>query len=70
MREVPVVNVDRLRDGGTTYIETTEGTLFSPSPMRQMGPPTWKETIRLKPLDLDSYAIIERPAITIERKTA
>jgi len=38
MREVAVFDLQRLRDGGTTYIFTAEGTFFAPSPLR---PPAW-----------------------------
>lgn len=38
MREVAVFDLQRLRDGGTTYIFTAEGTFFAPSPLR---PPMW-----------------------------
>lgn len=38
MREVTVFDAERMRDGGTTYIFTAEGTFFAPSPHRQ---PAW-----------------------------
>lgn len=38
LREIPIFDVQRLRDGGTTYIFTAEGTFFAPSPLR---PPLW-----------------------------
>lgn len=40
LREIALTNVDRFRDGGTTYYRTAEGTLFNPSPMRD-GDPKW-----------------------------
>lgn len=38
VREVTVFDLQRLRDGGTTYIFTSEGTFFAPSPLRA---PAW-----------------------------
>ncbi|GAA2401376.1 hypothetical protein [Mycolicibacterium llatzerense] len=38
VREVTVFDLQRMRDGGTTYIFTAEGTFFAPSPLR---PPAW-----------------------------
>lgn len=38
MREVTVFDAERMRDGGTTWIFTAEGTFFAPSPLR---PPEW-----------------------------
>ncbi len=38
LREVAVFDLQRLRDGGTTYIFTAEGTFYAPSPLR---PPAW-----------------------------
>ncbi|MDE0724293.1 MAG: hypothetical protein OSB62_06290 [Alphaproteobacteria bacterium] len=40
LKALPVTNVRRFRDGGTTYVETAEGTLFIPSPYKG-GEPTW-----------------------------
>lgn len=38
VREVAVFDLQRMRDGGTTYIFTAEGTFYAPSPLR---PPLW-----------------------------
>lgn len=38
VREVMVFDLQRMRDGGTTYIFTAEGTFYAPSPIR---PPAW-----------------------------
>lgn len=38
MREVTVFDAERMRDGGTTWIFTAEGTFFAPSPLRT---PAW-----------------------------
>ncbi|MCV7286135.1 hypothetical protein H7J87_12430 [Mycolicibacterium wolinskyi] len=38
MREVKVFDAERMRDGGTTWIFTAEGTFFAPSPHRK---PSW-----------------------------
>lgn len=45
MRELPVRHVERYRDGGTTYIETDEGTLFSPTPFDQDAKATWNQRV-------------------------
>lgn len=66
MREIPVQDVCRYRDGGTTYVKTGVGTLFSPSPMKSDPEvfPRWEEgeeqqeLIRLEPKDCD---IVETP---------
>jgi hypothetical protein len=43
LREVPIRRVVRMRDGGTTYIHTDEGSLYSPSRLGHAGAaPTWK----------------------------
>lgn len=54
MREVKVQDVIRYRDGGTTYIETDEGTFYSPAPKRNASsgrlesqPCIWNEEIVL-----------------------
>ncbi len=41
LREVPMTDVNRLRDGGTTYYKTNEGTLFVPTPLDQGVASTW-----------------------------
>ncbi|MGW5383999.1 hypothetical protein [Nocardia sp. NPDC003963] len=41
MREERIVNVERLRDGGTTFIETETGVFWSPSPLQRGTPPCW-----------------------------
>ncbi len=62
MREVQIKNVNRYRDGGTTFIETSKGTFFSPSPFNvQQSPkiiPTWKKK-GLVNLDVKEYDIVE-----------
>jgi hypothetical protein len=58
MTRVPILSVERYRDGGTTYIRTPEGVLFSPTPCDRQTKPTWDGDgiERLKP---DLYAIKE-----------
>jgi hypothetical protein len=51
MREVTIDSVDRRRDGGTTFIRTDEGVLFSPSPRKAKMDPSWRraELIKVDP---------------------
>lgn len=43
LRELPIRQVRRMRDGGTTYIHTDEGSLYSPSKLGHLDKtPTWK----------------------------
>lgn len=64
MREVPVQNVKRYLDGGTTYIRTPEETFFSPSPFNaRCDPdlvPLWGSQ-KLTNLNKDDYIIVETP---------
>ena len=72
MREVEVYNVSRYRDGGTTYIETSDGVFFSPSPFNaQRDPdlvPKWSNN-ELVLLDAEKYTIVENDeTVTIAKK--
>lgn len=59
MKEFPVLSVDRYRDGGTTYIKTSAGTLFSPTPFKKPKvKPTW-DGEKIKELQPDQYTIEE-----------
>lgn len=64
MQEIPVLEVSRYRDGGTTYVRTEEGILFSPTPFNAESPPSWGHDVaeekltRLEPRDCD---IVETP---------
>lgn len=58
MRRVPVSSVQRFRDGGTTYVRTTEGTLFCPSPFKRTLSATWHKQ-PLEKLDPACYEISE-----------
>ncbi len=64
MREIQVQRVERYRDGGTTYIFTSEETFFSPSPLSvQQNPelvPQWGSQ-KLSNLDRGDYVIVETP---------
>jgi hypothetical protein len=57
MPEVPVYNVERYRDGGTTYIYTENGTLFAPTRTKGM-PSTWN-AVELVKLDPANFTISE-----------
>jgi hypothetical protein len=69
MRDVPVTSVERFRDGGTTYVETAEGVLFSPS-RHKGGKPAWGDDEceqELIELDPRHFVIVETAAgVTIE----
>lgn len=64
MREVPVQYVERYRDGGTTYIRTSEETFFSPSPFNAQRDadlvPQWGSQ-KLTNLNKDDFDIVETP---------
>lgn len=53
MRHLPIIGFERLRDGGTTYITTDEGILYSPSAFRRGVKATWndEDLIELNPQD-------------------
>jgi hypothetical protein len=44
-RQIVVNDVTRYKDGGTTIIETTEGTLFSPTPFDKSKEATWQDKV-------------------------
>jgi hypothetical protein len=72
MREVPIQDVRRYRDGGTTYLRTSEGTFFSPSPFdAQHDPelvPKW-DSQKLTKLNSEDYLITtSNGGITITKK--
>ncbi|MDB5185074.1 MAG: hypothetical protein JWN38_882 [Candidatus Saccharibacteria bacterium] len=64
MREIPVQDVERYRDGGTTYIRTPEETFFSPSPFNAQRDPNlvsqWGLQ-KLTNLNKGDYDIVETP---------
>ena len=59
MRQIPIARVMRARDGGTTYVETGEGTLFSPTPFNKDAKTTWKDEIELTKVDPKQFNIVE-----------
>ena len=58
MKEVPVLGVERYRDGGTTYVKTAKGMLFSPTPFDKEKKPTW-DGEPIKQLDPKNFVIEE-----------
>jgi hypothetical protein len=73
MRQIPVNDVTRYRDGGTTFIETAEETFYSPSPFNVRRDPNlvpkWG-TNKLVELDPNNYDIREKAngKVTIKKK--
>jgi hypothetical protein len=73
MRQIPVDDVTRYRDGGTTYIETPEQSFFSPSPFNAERDsklvPQWGKQ-KLVNLDASDYDITETAdgQVTITKK--
>jgi hypothetical protein len=64
MKPIPITDVQRMRDGGTTYVETNLGILYSPTPFRVNEPATWellatKQKIELTKLDPKKFTITE-----------
>ena len=56
MNESKIENVERYRDGGTTYIKTKDGEeLFSPTPFSQDKNPTWNKMYQLERLDPSKF---------------
>jgi hypothetical protein len=71
MRDVPVTDVTRYRDGGTTVVETTEGFLFVPSRYQSDAQPSWGvedgERQDLETLDPRDFEISESSTtVTLE----
>lgn len=71
LRPIKIKHVERYRDGGTTYIRTDEGILFSPSPFKEGVKATWtnvdKFEIDLVKLDPSQFKITEtEDGVTIE----
>lgn len=58
MKEVKIKNVISYRDGGTIYIETAEGTLYSPTPFKQNETAKWNDK-PIKKLDPSAFQITE-----------
>ena len=72
MRQIPVIRVERYRDGGTTIIETPEQWFGSPSPFNvERDPnlvPEWGDA-KLANLDVNDYDITEADGqVTITKK--
>jgi|GEM_PF-2845481 len=73
MRLITVSNVERYRDGGTTYVETAEQAFFSPSPFNAENDPTlvprWGDR-KLVSLDPKDYDVVETAddQVTISKK--
>lgn len=77
LKSVPITNVERFRDGGTTIIHVKGGSLYWPSPTASLAGsdfteaeriPTWrgKKIVRLNP---GQYMIVENGAtVTISKK--
>lgn len=59
MRQIPVQNVRRARDGGTTFVTTTEGELFSPTPFDTEAKASWKKDVELKKVNQNLFRIVE-----------
>jgi hypothetical protein len=55
MNQIHVKNVERYRDGGTTYVYTEKGVLFSPTPYHSGKDATWngEKVVLLDPKDYD-----------------
>jgi len=47
MRELKITNVNRLNDGGTTYIQTEDLEFYSPAPRYMDDQPDWGRTTKL-----------------------
>ena len=62
LREVPITKVERFRDGGTTYIYTSQGTLYSPRRLSKEAKPTWND-VELERLDATRYNIVENATL-------
>jgi hypothetical protein len=45
MKEILIDAVSRRRDGGTTYIHTNQGRLYSPTPIKKEEFPTWRHNL-------------------------
>lgn len=58
MNQIPVQDVERYRDGGTTYVRTALGTLFSPAGHRHDKSATWNGA-KVVQLDPKAYTITE-----------
>lgn len=58
MKHVPIIESERWRDGGTTFVVTEIGTLFSPTSFRPDEKPTWQDQ-EIEPLDHKDFKIQE-----------
>ncbi|PJB71853.1 MAG: hypothetical protein CO093_04255 [Alphaproteobacteria bacterium CG_4_9_14_3_um_filter_47_13] len=61
LREIEMTDVQRYRDGGSTYYVSKEGTIFSPTPFKGNAATTWTpegtgQAIELTKLDKDKVA--------------
>ena len=59
LSELPVISVNRYRDGGTTVIKTASGDLFSPARTRQRQEASWagQPIERLNPGDFEIHEV-------------
>jgi hypothetical protein len=62
MKEIPVLDVQRYRDGGTTYIKTDKGILYSPTPFNKELKPTW-DGEKIRQLSPKNFVIEESGSI-------
>lgn len=58
MKQIPVTYVVRYRDGGTTYVHTDSGTLFSPTPFEKEKKAMWLDQ-EVEKLDPQEFKIQE-----------
>lgn len=58
LTEIHVNGVDRYRDGGTTYVKTDKGVLYSPTTADPKAKPTW-DGEKIKELDPKDFLIEE-----------
>ena len=62
MEEIHVNDVQRFRDGGTTYVKTDKGVLYSPTTADPKAKPTW-DGEKIKELDPKDFLIEENDNI-------
>ena len=67
-RSFPATDIRTMRDGGTTYVTTDEGSMFIPSMLRrgkEQGPPTWRGQPMVE-VDEDDYKVdLSVPSIAL-----
>ena len=68
MKQIPVTDVVRYRDGGTTYVKMADGDLYSPTPFNKKEKATWlgQEVEKLDPKDFNITEVGDTATVSVK----